>query len=266
MKEINLDIYCVTNKRVEHLEGTPLKLVCVGKENLPDFYLRCNKDDNIYHKEQYYSELTFHYWFWKNRLDNEKDKWLGFCQKRRIWTEKEIISNKIKKNDVEKNMLKNSKKEWKNYEAIICKPINVFPVKKMKLIKRGFRSIIKDPSILFDVSKQSVLLHFDMHHGYGNLEKAIHCMNDKDKNDFYNYVKKSTKFNPHIMYISKPEILKKWFSDLFNWLERCETIFDKNMLIDYDTGRLFAYLAERYASFWFKKYTKFYEQPWAIVE
>ena len=91
-------------------------------------------------------------------------------------------------------------------------------------------------------------------------------MSDKDKNDFYNYVKKSTKFNPHIMYISKPEILKKWFNDLFYWLEQCETIFDKKKLVGYDTRRLFAYLAERYASFWFKKYTKFYEQPWAVIE
>ena len=29
-----------------------------------------------------------------------------------------------------------------------------------------------------------------MHHGYGNLEKAIKLMNIKDKNDFYDYVKK----------------------------------------------------------------------------
>ena len=266
MKNNNLDIYCVTNKRVEHLEGTSLKLACVGKEKLPDFYLKCNYDDNIYHKEQYYSELTFHYWFWKNKLKNEKNKWLGFCQKRRIWTYKEFLSNKVKKENVKQIMLEDSINEWKSFEAIICKPINLFPVKKMKLIKRGFRSIIKDPSILFDISKQSVLLHFDMHHGYGNLEKAIHCMGDKDKNDFYNYVRKKNNFNPNIMYIARPEILDRWFTDLFDWLEKCETIFDKQKLTGYDTGRLFAYLAERYASFWFKKYTKFYEQPWAVIE
>ena len=28
----NLNIYCVTNKRVEHLEKTQLKLISVGKE------------------------------------------------------------------------------------------------------------------------------------------------------------------------------------------------------------------------------------------
>ena len=34
----------------------------------------------------------------------------------------------------------------------------------------------------------------------------------------------------------------------------------------YDTERLYAYLAERYLSFWFKKYTKYKEQPWVFVE
>ena len=91
-------------------------------------------------------------------------------------------------------------------------------------------------------------------------------MGDKDKNDFYNYVRKKNNFNPNIMYIARPEILDRWFTDLFDWLEKCETIFDKQKLTGYDTGRLFAYLAERYASFWFKKYTKFYEQPWAVIE
>ena len=248
----NLNIYCVTNKRVEHLEKTQLKLISVGKENLPNFYQKCNFDDNIFHKEQYYSELTFHYWYWKNILDIKSDDWVGFCQKRRIWTQQEIPSNKIKKEDIDKYILNKSIKEWENHDAIICKPINVFPVKRMKMIKRGFRSIIRNPSILYDNSKHSVLLHFDMHHGYGNLEKAIKLMNIKDKNDFYDYVKKSTKFNPHIMYISKSKILNEWFTDLFDWLEKCETVFDKRKLVDYDTGRLLAYLAERYASFWLK--------------
>ena len=264
--DTDLKIFCVTNKRVQHLENTSLKLVGVGKEKLPDFYLKCNYNDNIYHKEQYYSELTFHYWYWKNMLDKNKNEWVGFCQKRRIWTRTNISSNRINKESIKKNLLNYIPNEWENYESIICKSINVFPVKKMKMIKRGFRSILKNPSILFDASKQSVLLHFDMHHGYGNLEKAINCMSDSDRSDFLTYVTKSVKFNPHIMYISKPKILHNWFSDLFNWLNKCETIFEKKKLNDYDTGRLFAYLAERYASFWFKKHTKFYEQSWAVIE
>ncbi len=64
-------------------------------------------------------------------------------------------------------------------------------VKKIKLLKRGVRSIIKDPSILFNEKKQTLALHFDMHHGYGNLDKAINVMDEKDRLDFKNYVNTS---------------------------------------------------------------------------
>ena len=42
--------------------------------------------------------------------------------------------------------------------------------------------------------------------------------------------------------------------------------FGYKTLKGYDTQRLYAYLAERYLSYWFKKYSKFKELPWAIVE
>ena len=55
------------------------------------------------------------------------------------------------------------------------------------------------------------------------------------------------------MFIARPEIIDKWFLTLFTWLERCEDIFGFEGLKGYDTQRLYAYLAERYLSFWFKK-------------
>ena len=64
----------------------------------------------------------------------------------------------------------------------------------------------------------------------------------------------------------KPHILDKWFNSLFPWLERCEQVFGFNELKGYDTQRLYAYLAERYLSFWFKKYTKFKTNPWTFID
>ena len=104
-----------------------------------------------------------------------------------------------------------------------------------------------------------------MHHGYKNLERAIKLLNNKDKKDFELYVNKNTFFNPHIMCIARPEILDKWFPSLFDWLERCENEFGFKNLNGYETTRLYAYLAERYMSFWFKKYTKFRENPWVSL-
>ena len=69
------------------------------------------------------------------------------------------------------------------------------------------------------------------------------------------------------MFITKAKILNKWFSKLFPWLERCEGILGlKNLDGVYDTQRLYGFLAERYLSFWFKKYTKYIEYPWIVLD
>jgi len=47
----NLDLYCITNKKLLFLENTPLKLVAVGKDKFSDEYLRCDDKINIYNKE-----------------------------------------------------------------------------------------------------------------------------------------------------------------------------------------------------------------------
>ena len=75
--------------------------------------------------------------------------------------------------------------------------------KKMKLIKRGWKNILVDPSVFVNEGKHSIKLHFDMHHGYGVLDKAINELSTKDRNEFRKYVENNTEFNPNIMFISK---------------------------------------------------------------
>ena len=160
-------------------------------------------------------------------------------------------------------MLKN---EGYDVTGITLKLYNQSNVKKTKLIKRGFKSLLKNPSIFFNVNKQTLSLHFDMHHGYGNLKKAIKIMNKEDQNEFEKFVNNSIEYNPHIMFIARPKIIEKWFLTLFSWLKRCEDIFGFEELEGYDTQRLYAYLAERYLSFWFKKNTNFLEWPWVLID
>ena len=262
----NLDIYCVTNKRLSFLEKTPFKLVGVGEDFFSDKYINCSTKDNIYYKEKYYSELTFHYWYWKNILSLKNKNWIGFCQKRRFWIKSESENKEINQNNIQEHVLINPEKNWNNYEAIICKPIDISGAKKIKIFKRGFRSLIKDPSILWNSKKENILLHFDMHHGYGNLNKAINLLDVSDSEEFRNFVRTENSFNPHIMFISKSDIANVWFQKLFIWLERCENVFGFKKLSGYDTSRLYAYLAERYLSFWFKKYTAYKEQPWVFID
>jgi hypothetical protein len=262
----NLEMYCVTNKTLDFLEGSNYAIGWVGQEKPPQHYLTCDTEDNIFFKEKYYSELTFQYWFWKNKLNLDKKNWIGFCQKRRFWIKEDSNKKEINTANIKNHILNEIPEKYLKYDSIICDPIHVNKVKKMKLIKRGFRSILKDPGIFFDFNKQSLLLHFDMHHGYGNMEKAIKHLNERDKHEFFNYLERSTFYNPHIMFIAKPHIVNRWFSDLFSWLFECEKTFGFKKLYGYDTQRLYAYLAERYLSFWFKKHTNYINLPWAFVE
>tara|TARA_Y100001936_G_C16013589_1_gene635102 strand:+ start:224 stop:1030 length:807 start_codon:yes stop_codon:yes gene_type:complete len=262
----NLKIYCVTDKPLHRLENSTLNLAGVGKSNFSDKYIKSDDKININLKEKYYSELTFHYWYWKNLLQTETSQWIGFCQKRRFWVNENSRNYKLSKENLKESLLTQIKDELSNFESFLCEPIFVNNVKKIKMLKKGYMSLLKKPSIFFNKNYQSLKFHFDMHHGYGNLDKAISCMNDNDKEDFNRYVSLNIKFNPHIMFISKPEIAERWFTDLFSWLFRCEKIFGFKNLQGYETTRLYAYLAERYLSFWFKKYTKHKNLPWILCD
>jgi len=262
-----LQIYCVTNKIVPHLENTNYKLACVGDGNFPENYIASNTRDNIFYKEKYYSELTFHYWFWKNTLSKiDKTLWIGFCQKRRFWIKSSSIHESITLDSLGSHLLSSPEDDWDKYDAIITKSISLMNVKISKIIKRGFKSLIKSPSILYDKQKRNIKLHFDMHHGFGKIDKAANLLNDNDKDDFKSFIENNTSFNPHIMFICKPELANRWFKSLFEWLDRCENEFGFKDLTGYDNTRLYAFLAERYLSFWFQKYTNYKEQPWILIE
>ena len=259
-------IFCVTNSELKYLEQLPVKLVGVGKNIFSKKYISCLNGKNIQKKEKNYSELTFHYWFWKNKLKfYNTNSWIGFCQKRRFWA-KENNNTEVNKKNIYEFILNEPDKSWKNFNSIVCKPIVVNKIKKIKMIKRGYRSLIKNPYLFFDPKKRSIKFHFDMHHGYGNLDKAIDVMDNKDRNEFREYVNNFTYYNPHIMFIAKSEILNKWFTDLFSWLFECEKVFGIRNLSGYDTKRLYAYLAERYLSFWFMKYTNKLEWQWLFLD
>ena len=109
--------------------------------------------------------------------------------------------------------------------------------------------------------KRNIKFHFDLMHGEGNLDKAIKLLNKDDQEDFRIFVNNEVSFNPHNMFICKSnKILYNYYNSIFPWLERCEKIFGFN-LDGYGLKRIYGFLAERYMSFWFKKYTKYKTMP-----
>ena len=259
----NFKLYCITNIQSEKLEELNINLAGVGMNSFNKNYITCETGKNINEKEKHYSELTFHFWFWKNKINEfSDDTWIGFCQKRRFWLKSK---NQKRDNPLKDIILNDVPSEWTGYESVICEPIQL-GTKFMKLLKRGWKNLLKNPSILFKLNRSTIKLHFDMHHGYGLLDKAIDVMNSKDREEFRGYVNTKTIINPHIMFISKKKIMDQWFNDVFAWLFECEKIFGFDELKGYDKTRLYAYLAERYLSFWFKKHTKAIEWPWTFQD
>ena len=54
--------------------------------------------------------------------------------------------------------------------------------------------------------------------------------------------------------------LRDYYNVLFPWLEKCEKLFGFNKLHGYEV-RIYAFLAERFMSYWFQKNTKYTTLP-----
>ena len=255
----NLKIYCgcLNNSNLSQIKK--LKYIPVGLKN-NDFskdWLRDNTLINISEKNPYYGEYTFYYWYWKNLLKNKKNNdWVGFCSYRRYWGNKEEKKNK----NIENQVLQKVPAEWSNYDAIIGEPIFVNNLKLIKTLKYGKLAMLRNPQALFK-SKRSIRFQFDMFHGNGNLDKAVNLLPDKDRDDFYNFIREEISFSQGNMFITKSsKIIDAYFKDVFSWLKKCEKVFGFN-LKGYGQVRMYTFLAERYLSFWFKKYTKSLDWP-----
>ena len=253
--------FCLTHKYQPYLENIDYNLVGQGNINFPNHWMRDNNGVNISNKNQYYDMYTFHYWLWKNKLQSfEDNRWIVFSTYRRFWKNIKLFDENAKLKD---KIIQSPPEEWEKYETILTEPTDLSKIKISKIFKKGKKLIMKDPSILFIKSKRNIKFHFDLMHLDGNLNKALDLIDKKDKLDFTEYLNSETSINLWNLFCCKsPKLLDRWYETVFEWLFKCEKIFGFKDLKDYETGRMYAYLAERYLPFWFKKYSK--TRTWPI--
>ena len=274
-----MKIYCITHKPLTYIKDLSLTPFGVGVSDFPkDFIIETN-GQNIADKNKYYSETSFHYWYWKNVLNNKpKDEWFGMCQYRRYFVKheyKDQIDNLNSQGyypninnlaDLKKMLQLEPSNKWNNFDVILCEPWSLKVKSKTKLFKKGFKSLINDPSIFFNIKKQNIKLHFEMFHGYENLQKAIKVLPKKDKEDFINYISSNNMLAGHCIFFSKNnDLINSFYTDLFQWLSECEKIFGFN-LTGYGNQRIYSFLTERYMPFWFNKYAKVKYWPWLYCD
>ena len=243
---------------INKLGYTPVGL---GDKNFPNFFFSDKTGINIKQKNPFYGEYTFHYWLWKNKINEIDNKWIGFCQYRKFWTLNHSDNKNIDFDQFSKLPIKDIPEEFDKYDSILGEPLFVNQFRLSKFLKINFSTMIKNPILFIDKRKRNLRFHFNMMHGHGNLSRAVNLLDNSEKKDFELFLDNSVSFNPHNMFICKSkEKLKLYYESLFPWLERCEDLFGFN-LDGYGLKRIYGFLAERYMSYWFQKYTKFKLMP-----
>ena len=264
----NLSMFCLSlyGDHLNNLKKINYIPVGLGENNFNNEWLRDNTKQNISNKNKYYGEYTFHYWFWKNMIDEISDKnWIGFCAYRRYWAN----HNNMKSNELNKiinnqnfreHVLQDVKNDWSNYETILGESIPFGKIKLSKIIKNGgIKSILRNLNS-FIKNQTTVKFHFDIFHGNKKIDKAIDLLEMKERSDFRIFINNQS-FNKENMFICRSKkVIKEYYKSVFPWLQRCENIFGFNLSAWHEI-RIYAFLAERYLSYWFNKYTIVKEWP-----
>ena len=171
MKKAKIYCLCLEDNLLDNVKNLQYLPVGLGANNFSDGWLTDNSGENISNKNPYYGEYTFHYWLWKNHLDNiPDDEWIGFCAYRRFWQNKnEKLQEKFQ---FQESILKNIPEEWENYQVILGDKISIDGIKWMKVFKYGKKNLLLNPGAIFKKNR-TIKFQFDMFHGNGVLDKAI---------------------------------------------------------------------------------------------
>ena len=123
----NLTIFCLTlnphhEKLISQLSYIPVGL---GENKFSENFLTDKSGKNISKKNSYYGEYTFHYWIWKNYIDQIKTEWVGFCQYRKFFLKKSPYQNVIEFDELNSLVIKNIENEDNKFNCILGKKFSV---------------------------------------------------------------------------------------------------------------------------------------------
>jgi len=152
MTDIDLYCMCLYEHHISNIKELGYIPVGLGNNKFSKEWLRDNTDQNISKKNPSYGEYTFYYWFWKNVLPNfQNKKWVGFTGYRYHWSnnnnlKSEEITKLVNKDNFCDFVLKETPSEWKNYDLILGEQWFVDKWKLMKILKRGKKFLLKNPT------------------------------------------------------------------------------------------------------------------------
>ena len=125
MKDLSMFCLSLYPQHLSNLKVINYIPVGLGKNNFNNEWIRDNTGENISYKNNYYGEYTFHYWFWKNMIDDiPEKKWIGFCAYRRYWAnnnnlKSDELTKMINNDNFKDYVLQDIKEDWSNFETIL---------------------------------------------------------------------------------------------------------------------------------------------------
>ena len=160
-------MYCITiyDEHFDKIKDLGYIPVGLGNKIFSKKFLTDTTKKNISEKNPFYGEYTFHYWLWKNKIIKNEKNWIGFCQYRKFWIQKNYSDKYDNLNQLNKDILKKIPEEINEYESILGEPIFVNQFRLSKFLKNNFKTMIKRPYLFFNKSKRTLKFHFDMMHG-----------------------------------------------------------------------------------------------------
>ena len=157
----NLKIFCLSLNPnhldlIKKLNYIPVGL---GEAHFGDDWIQDKKGNNIANKNKYYGEYTFHYWIWKNYLDQIDADWVGFCQYRKFFLQKNIDQKHISFDLLKQNVIKNIPPELNTYDCILGEKSFVDKY-RFKFFKKNFIKIALSPSVIISKKKKKHKVSF----------------------------------------------------------------------------------------------------------
>lgn len=255
-----MKMFCVTHKYLPGLNDRGVIPVFVGNGECPANWLRDDTSDNIHHKNPHYCELTAQYWVWKNLFPSmDADQIVGFCHYRRFFVSPgslEVLGDLRRLDEAYLGELVEYKR-LSGAEVILPAAILLDDPslrRKISNIRQQLTKGIFRPQWI-----RTVFTDYRCVHDGEDLIAAVNLLEDPYRTDFWEYVNRSVKLHACNCYIASAEVFSSYFAILFPWLFRCQEVLP--IREDAYQRRVFGFLAERFASFYFSSYHRFSEAP-----
>jgi len=240
-------VYIVSHKPITTRLHSAYEPIFVGPHSSHLGQLTDATGENISERNSSFCELTAQYWIWKNKLPTvPSNDWLGFCHYRRYFSinEQDNWDPLVSPNDVVNQILLNGN------DVIIPQTIKFrHPLSYVRQLQSG-----KIPHRWLTLKEQYKLCHDEAH-----MELAISLLPKKHKQDFLIHMN-GFELTPYNMYIARPKILDEYFKNLFIWLFKVEKE-TKIKGADPYQSRFLGFLAERFCSYYFNRFTKNHRTP-----